>query len=164
MQYPAIVIANEIIKLANAENQGITPMKLQKVLYLANGIYVKRRGEKLIKEKFEAWDYGPVVKSVYNLYRQYGASNIKQPIDDIIPTGGYSSASSASFVVEDADLAIIKEAWNNAKNLDAFTLSAWSHNKNSPWDKAYNATPRDPYISDNEIKEYFDRVIPDNEH
>lgn len=164
MPYPAIVVANEIIKLAKAENIEITPMKLQKILYLANGLSVKRRGEKLIKERFEAWDYGPVVRSVYNTYKDRGGKNIEEPIDDIVEVpvaNGFQFASSSNISVTDEDLAIIKEAWNNTKKLNAFTLSAWSHNKNSPWDKTYNANPRPVYISDDDISEYFNKVIPD---
>lgn len=160
MPYPAIVVANEIVKLANAEKIDITPMKLQKILYLANGIYFKRKGEKLIKEKFEPWEYGPVVKSVYNVYRECGGNNINSPIDQFIATGSDSFIPASKIHVANEDLEIIKEAWDNAKNLSAFTLSAWSHNKNSPWDKAYSADPRPDYISDDDIKEYFDRVIP----
>jgi uncharacterized phage-associated protein len=159
MQYPAIVVANEIIKLANAEKIDITPMKLQKILYLANGIYYKKRGEKLIKEKFEAWDYGPVVRSVYATYRECKGDNINEPIDELIHTKGFSFALASSINVEDGDFEIIKEAWDNAKNLSAFTLSAWSHNKNSPWEKAFNANPKQVYISDGEIQNYFNQFI-----
>lgn len=161
MQYPAIVVANEIIKLANSEKIDITPMKLQKILYLANGIYCKKRGDKLIKEKFEAWDYGPVVRSVYATYRDCKGNNITEPINELIHTSGFSFTLSSNINVEDEDLLIIKEAWDNAKNLSAFTLSAWSHNKNSPWDKTFNANPKPVYISDEHIKEYFDKIIPD---
>jgi len=159
MQYPAIVVANEIVKLANTEKLDITPMKLQKILYLANGIYCKRQGEKLIKEKFEAWDYGPVVRSVYTVYRDCKGNNIDQPIDDYINAGGYSFIKSSSITVEDNDIQVIKEAWDNAKNLSAFTLSAWSHNKNSPWEKAFNANPKQVYISDEDIQNYFNEFI-----
>jgi uncharacterized phage-associated protein len=163
MPYPAIVISNELVKLANAEKIDITPMKLQKILYLANGISLKRRNQKLINEKFEAWDYGPVVRSVYTAFKDFGANRITEPYDELISTGGYSTTSPSSFVIDDQDLSIIKEAWDNSKNLSAFTLSAWSHNKQSPWDKTYNASPRLVYISDEDITEYFNRVIP-NEH
>jgi len=160
MQYPGIVVANEIIKLANAQKKGITPMKLQKILYLANGISYKRNGEKLIEERFEPWEYGPVLRSVYNVYKQCKGNNITELIDENIPNdSGNGFALSSSYNVKDNDLMIINEAWNNAKNLDAFTLSAWSHNKNSPWDKAYNANPKQPYINDEDIKEYFDAFI-----
>ncbi len=159
MQYPAIVVANEIIKLANAENIDITPMKLQKILYLANGIQYKRKGEKLIREKFEAWNYGPVIRTVYSTYKDCKGNNINEPIDDLIYTDGLNFIKSSSIQMEDADFNIIKEAWDNAKNLDAFTLSAWSHNKNSPWDKAFNNNPKSVYIADEDIKSYFNEFI-----
>ena len=159
MSYPAIVVANEIIKLANSEKVDITPMKLQKILYLANGLYYKRRGEKLIKEKFEAWNYGPVVRSVYAAYKDCKGNNIDEPVDELVHLQGLTFVKSSSIEVEDDDLKIIKEAWDNSKNLSAFTLSAWSHNKNSPWDKAFNADPKTPYILDDDIKEYFDQFI-----
>jgi uncharacterized phage-associated protein len=159
MQYPAIVVANEIIKLAKAQEIPLTPMKLQKILYLANGISYKRFNDKLIKERFEAWDYGPVVPSVYNNFKMYGSNDIKDPSDEILYADGNKYIYASSISVDDDSLKVIREAWDSAKNLDAFTLSAWSHNKNSPWDKAYNAKPKEPYISDEEIKKYFDAFI-----
>lgn len=155
MQYPALVVANEIIKLANSENIPITPMKLQKILYLANGLCYSICSEKLIMERFEAWDYGPVVRNVYTTYKDFKGSNIKEPIDDLVHISGWSFSKASSIIVDDKSLEIIKDAWNNTKNLDAFTLSAWSHNKNSPWDKAFNAHPKEVYISDDDMKSYF---------
>ncbi|RYX81433.1 DUF4065 domain-containing protein [bacterium] len=155
MQYPALVVANEIIKLANSESIPISPMKLQKILYLANGLSYSQKGDKLILEKFEAWDYGPVIRSVYSTYKEFKGSNIKKPIDDFVHIEGYTFSHSSSITVNDSDLELIKEAWNNTKNLDAFTLSAWSHNKNSPWDKAFNARPKEVYISNDDMKDYF---------
>jgi uncharacterized phage-associated protein len=166
MQYPAVVVANEIIKLANAENHEITPLKLQKILYLANGISYKRRHSKLVDESFEAWEYGPVVRSVYELYKNFKGNNITAPQNGTVQVPSvsgnqYSFVPSSTVKVNNDDLAVIKEAWNSAKDLDAYTLSAWSHNNNSPWDKAYNATPRQVYISDADIQSYFDQFIQD---
>lgn len=155
MKYPAIVVANELIKMANFDKFPITPMKLQKILYLSNGLSYKKQGDKLINEKFEAWDYGPVVSIVYNAFKQYGRNNITKPYNDLIHNKGYEFISPLSISIKDQDTDIIKEAWNNTKDLSAFTLSAWSHNKNSPWDKAFNANPKELYISDDEMKKYF---------
>src|ERR1700744_834255 len=97
MSYPAIVIANEIVKLANNEKVDLTPMKLQKILYLANGICYKRKGQKLIKENFEAWDYGPVIRSVYNVYKECGGNNIDSPIEDFVSLNDHTFLRSHSF-------------------------------------------------------------------
>ena len=155
MQYPAIVVANELIKLANFDKFPLTPMKLQKILYLSNGLSYKKQDDKLINEKFEAWDYGPVVPTVYNAFKQYGRNNITKPFDELLHANGYGFVDPLSIPIKDEDIDIIREAWRNTKDLSAFTLSAWSHNKNSPWDKAYNAKPKQLYISDDEMKKYF---------
>ncbi|TDQ11899.1 Panacea domain-containing protein [Pedobacter metabolipauper] len=159
MSYPAIVVANELIKLSLSEEIPITPMKLQKMVYLANGISLKRKGEKLVNERFEAWDYGPVVTSIYHDFKEYSGNVIPEPKNVNIFQDGSSFANSSSIIVNDEDLKIIKEAWDNAKNIEAIALSAWSHNKNSPWDKAYHSKPKSVYISDDHIKAYFEDFI-----
>jgi uncharacterized phage-associated protein len=159
MSYPAITVANELIKLSLSEGISVTPMKLQKMLYLANGISYKRKGQKLIDERFEAWDYGPVVESVYHEFKEYRGNPIPEPKNVPVFRGGDTFINSSAINVSDDDLKIIKEAWDNAKSLDGLTLSKWSHNQNSPWDKAFHAQPKAVYISDDEIKTYFENFI-----
>lgn len=161
MQYPAIVIANEIIKLANTQQIPVSPMKLQKILYLANGIAFKRLGDKLINEHFEAWDYGPVIRNVYDSFKNFRGDDINKINNDPVNNHGYTFVSPSAITVDSNSLNVIREAWDSAKNLTAFTLSAWSHNKNSPWDKAFHADPKELYISDEDIKSYFNGFITD---
>jgi len=162
MSYPALVIANEFVKLANAQNIPITPMKLQKALYLANGISYKRIGNKLVNERFEAWDYGPVIPSVYFAFKEYGKNPIKETSQDpIYNKSGFGFIPPSNINIEDKDLDSVREAWENIKNIDPYLLSAWSHNKNSPWDKAYNASPKEVYISDADVQKYFNDFIKD---
>gem|GEM_PF-20528 len=53
------------------------PLKLQKLLYFAQGISFRMTGEELFEEDFQAWPHGPVVPSVYKAYKNYGDSPIK---------------------------------------------------------------------------------------
>jgi len=161
MSYPAITVANELIKLSLSEEIPVTPMKLQKMLYLANGISYKRKGKKLIDERFEAWDYGPVVENVYHEFKEYRGDPIPGPKNVPVFKDGGSVVNSSAISVTDEDLQLIKEAWDNAKNLDGLTLSKWSHNQNSPWDKAFHSQPKSVYIADHDIKEYFENFIKD---
>lgn len=43
----------------------LTNLKIQKLLYYAQGFYLAFTGEKLFSETIEAWTHGPVVKEVY---------------------------------------------------------------------------------------------------
>jgi uncharacterized phage-associated protein len=61
--YPIEAIANSILDECEKRGIRLTPMKLQKLLYLAHGYYVAITGQPLIDEDFEAWKYGPVAPS-----------------------------------------------------------------------------------------------------
>ena len=47
------------------------PLKLQKLLYLAQGYSYAFYDEPLFEEDMEAWVHGPVVTSVYHEYKDY---------------------------------------------------------------------------------------------
>lgn len=47
-------------------------VKLQKVLYFLYLKYLKETGEKLFKDEFEAWVYGPVIPKIFNHIRENG--------------------------------------------------------------------------------------------
>ena len=68
---PAINIASEIIRGYGEQGTGITNLKLQKVMYYADMMFLKERGEPLIIEDFEAWRHGPVIPEVYNIFKMY---------------------------------------------------------------------------------------------
>lgn len=57
--------------------ESLTPMKLQKLCYYAQGIYMATQdGEPLFEEDFEAWTYGPVIPALYDEYKEYGWRSI----------------------------------------------------------------------------------------
>lgn len=49
----------------------ITDLKLQKILYYAQGFHLALFDEPLFDDKIYAWNYGPVVRSVYNVYSKF---------------------------------------------------------------------------------------------
>jgi uncharacterized phage-associated protein len=73
----ALEVAKYIIKSLPVDN-----LKLQKLLYYSQAVYlVLHNKEPLFMEDIEAWDYGPVVPPVYQMYKQYGFEIIS-PADD----------------------------------------------------------------------------------
>jgi uncharacterized phage-associated protein len=75
----ALIIASYFIQKANSKSENdLTNLKLQKILYLAQGKYLGLHGEKhpLFTESIEAWQFGPVVRDVYNVFSECGASPI----------------------------------------------------------------------------------------
>ena len=66
----ALDVANTFLERANKEKIDITPMKLQKLIYLLYKNYLKDTRSKLFWDGFEVWQYGPVIPSVYAAFQQ----------------------------------------------------------------------------------------------
>ena len=78
MTYKALDIAKKLIfKAQNDEPNGgerLTNLKLQKLLYYQQGYHLAAFGTPLFSEDVEAWMYGPVVPTVYDVFSAYGSS------------------------------------------------------------------------------------------
>lgn len=72
----AFDVSSYIISLSEKTGESVTNMKLQKLLYYSYVWNLVNFNEKLFLDNIEAWQYGPVVPSVYILYRDKGADNI----------------------------------------------------------------------------------------
>ena len=74
--YPSIAIANYFLDLAEAEDHYLTPLKLQKLVFIAHGWHLALYEEPLISERVEAWRWGPVISPVYHEFKYYGNTPI----------------------------------------------------------------------------------------
>ena len=57
----------------------ISNLKLQKLVYYAQGYHLAIYGKPLFPEKIEAWTHGPVVPDLYHKYKKYDADPIPKP-------------------------------------------------------------------------------------
>lgn len=74
-------VASLFISLAqaqsdNAQGDQVTNLRLQKLLYFAQGWSLALRGKPLFAEDLAAWHYGPVVPCVYEKYKSFGRDGI----------------------------------------------------------------------------------------
>lgn len=72
----AIDAANYLVFLMSDVCDDLTNMKINKLLYYAQGYYLRKYGIPMFADSFEAWDHGPVVPSVYTKYKKYGDNSI----------------------------------------------------------------------------------------
>lgn len=77
--YDARVIANEVLKAAWENGHDVTQIDLQKICYFLHGHHLIEHGQPMIASTFEAWDYGPVQRSLYNQFKKFGS----QPITEL---------------------------------------------------------------------------------
>lgn len=70
----ALDVSKYFIELANDESEhDLTNLKLQKLLYYAQGKHQIAHGAPLFTDSIEAWRYGPVVSDVYHALKQCGS-------------------------------------------------------------------------------------------
>ena len=69
--YDALTIAKWIINKIHQE-----PLKLQKLLYLAQGYSYAFYDRPLFKDDLEGWVHGPVVRNVYDIFKNYQYNSI----------------------------------------------------------------------------------------
>jgi uncharacterized phage-associated protein len=80
--YAALTIAKWFIAWAEAEGEELSNLKLQKLLYYAQGHHLAERHQPLFTEQIQAWSHGPVVPQVYHEYKSCGSSSIVLPDTD----------------------------------------------------------------------------------
>ena len=78
--YTANEVAKEIIIYSNNNYYSISNLKLQKLLYFIQAIYLNEYHRACYDDVIEAWSFGPVVPSVYHNYKIFGANNIPSRI------------------------------------------------------------------------------------
>ena len=85
--YKADQIANWFICRddKNTDSDGISNLKIQKLLYYAQGASLALYDELLFMDELVAWEHGPVVVDLYHKYKEYGSAPI--PANDIDVSG-----------------------------------------------------------------------------
>ncbi len=116
----------------------ISNLKLQKLLYYAQGSYLGITGEKLFDEPILAWKHGPVVESIYYRYRDYGYHGIQ-------PEEGFALPD----IDKDTE-AILESVYASFGQFSAWKLRDMTHEED-PWKE----TPQSSEISTKSIKKYF---------
>lgn len=74
-------VARFLIDLSQGQNEAgigdlMTNLRLQKLLYFAQGYHLARYGTPLFAAPIQAWKLGPVVPEVYNQYKAFGGQGI----------------------------------------------------------------------------------------
>lgn len=130
-------IANYFLELAAANGESITPMKLQKLVYYAHGWYAGYTKTPLINETVEAWQYGPVIPSLYREFRQFGSGDIKAKATDV----GLFGSTEVPIPADPHIRAFLSNVWNSYGRYTGIALSEMTHAPGTPWDQTWSENP-----------------------
>jgi len=74
--YKASEIANYFLLMAQKDGELISNLKVQKLVYYAQGVHLALYGTPIFKEQIKAWNLGPVIPALYFYYHEYEARGI----------------------------------------------------------------------------------------
>jgi len=124
----------------------VTHLALQKILYIAQMAYLGEVGARLINATFEAWDYGPVIPSLYHRVKVFG----DKPIRDIFDGVGDADVREVKFLQDAADFFLPKSPGQ---------LVALTHWERGAWAAHYQPGVKGIVIPDADIvREYRART------
>lgn len=118
-------LAHYVVHKCSSDEQSVSNLQLQKMLYFLQTVYSKSGNGLLFKDEFEAWPYGPVMRDVYREYSSYGGCSIykKYPGIEKLDFKGQKR-----FIDDGIEYLREKYPWDLVKI---------AHAKNSPWDLIY---------------------------
>lgn len=140
-------VAQLFLKLSEPEvGDLISNLKLQKLVYYAQGFHLALYGKPLFEEPIVAWEHGPVVESLYHEYKKHGGDAIPVPEEDI----------SENFT--DDQIELIEEVRQVYGQFSAWKLRNMTHSE-SPWLN----TGRNEVISHKKLHDFFLTLVNEGE-
>lgn len=156
-QVSALDIAKLLLSI-----QPMSNLKLQKMIYLVYADYLKSTKKKLFKDKIVAFQYGPVVESIYQHYKIHGRSRIEfedktiklevKDDDKLITLDEITVPVTLAKMLQSDNiidiLSSVRKTFEKFGSKSASQLVSITHRDGSPWDmtKKYNDVIEDELI------------------
>lgn len=132
------------------EDPDVTPMKLQKLLYLAQANYLASTNERLFDSDIEAFEHGPVVHRVWREF--YGRQIISPELHAQVLT---------ATLPRDTE-EFLEQVWAKYQDMTANALRRLTHEQ-APWKDHYVEGVAHIPIPDDDMKAYFSQKVPAKE-
>ena len=130
---------------ADANEADLSNLKLQKLLYFAQGEHLARfDGRPLFRDRIDAWQHGPVVKAVYHEFKGFGTGDIT-PDDDDDFEWSEVDGETTQFLIQ---------VWNTYGRFGAWQLRNMTHDQ-SPWRDAFDPELPDVEITRRSMLDFF---------
>lgn len=118
-----------LIKLFNDEENPITQLQVQKLMFLFEAYYMNVKNvDKLYNCEYQAWNFGPVSTQLYKEFKKYGRNNIQLTDEQL---------KNANDIAEHKKQ-LINDIYNVFGNFNAMELVNFTHADGSPWKEAWD--------------------------
>ena len=145
----ALDVANFFVEMAKRTPEDeMTNMRVNKLLYFAQGLSLTTLERPLFEEDIQAWDFGPVVPSVYRAFKVCGSEKIHEPAGEF---------SFDRFSSEEID--ILLDVVRDYGQYTTAKLVRLTQAEGAPWKTVYQKDTSNIVISKESMKSYFLREL-----
>lgn len=158
MQYTPQHIANFFLEKAEQESRPLDQLKLMKLVYIAYGWSLALTGSKLFAEPIQAWQHGPVIRSLYDEFKHFRRAPINARATEFdLESFDYTEP---EIPTSDSETRLILDkVWAAYKRFSGWQLRQKTHEDGTPWTMAYQDGVRDQVIPDDTIRPHFLKII-----
>ncbi|MFN7918773.1 MAG: DUF4065 domain-containing protein [Bryobacteraceae bacterium] len=143
--HTAAEIADYFLATVDDEaGDSMSNLKLQKLVYYAQGFHLALTGKPLFNDPIMAWEHGPVVPTLYHGFKQHGGEPIPRP------ENGVDESNYSKEVRE-----ILNEVFDEYGQFSPWKLRNLTHEE-PPWREAY---PTHGEISQASMRRYFSTLV-----
>lgn len=142
--HDARAVANELIRKGVDDGRPITPLQVMKVLYFCHGWSLAQLGRPLVRQSFEVWRFGPVVRDVYHALKHHGRERVRDPIPGFDMT---------EFPIDERE--VIDKVFADHGHVNGLVLSYLTHVPGGPWDTVRMSKGEGVRIPNQLIRDYF---------
>lgn len=129
-------VANYVLDYADVNGITVTNLGLQKIIYFCHVWFLVSTNKPLIKQNFEAWEFGPVLPYLYRFFKEYGDQKITTRATKTDHKTGNKVI--ARINMDEGEESLLKSIVSFYSRLSVNQLVEQSHIPGGPWHKVWN--------------------------
>jgi uncharacterized phage-associated protein len=150
----SLSVAQYILDRCNeAGDPAVTPMQLIKLVYVAHGYMLGKYGRPLLDEPVQAWQYGPVVPTVYRAVKDYHSA----PVERV-------AGATQGQVFSDKEREVMDNVARTYGRYTGIVLSSATHRPGTPWQRTWELAGKNAPISNDLIENFYANMLRQPTH
>lgn len=146
--YEALTIAKWFVSWARSNDADLSNLKLQKLLYYAQGYHLAIARRALFGDAIQAWSHGPVVKDVYHQFKRFGSGDVELEPGDAFDWDH----------VDPETTQFLMDIWDKFGGIAAWRLRNMTHAE-APWREHFEEGSKNVEIPLDTLERHFGSVI-----
>ena len=157
--HSAILIGDYLITKSNGT---LSPLQILKLTYISHGYTLAIEHKALIEDRVEAWSYGPVIPTLYEQLKGFGAmpvTRLSYCRTNVMDAPRLEEREGFLDKELEQNRPILDKVLETFGPLSGQDLIEITHKTGSPWDQCYVQGQRHTPIPDPITRRYYEQLV-----